>query len=75
MKGIAIDELIALNSKRHIETIMKKAPVQKENAIIEPDFGFDEVTLIKDIEMDFALRAEDLLETLQLSHLIVAPKK
>ncbi|BAI61543.1 hypothetical protein MCP_1471 [Methanocella paludicola SANAE] len=75
MKGIAIDELIALNSKRHIETIMKKAPVQIENAIMEQDFGFDEVALIKDIELDFAMRAEDLLETLQLSHLITAPKK
>ncbi len=74
MTGIAIDELIALNSRRRIEMIMNEAPVHREKAVIEPELDLDEA-FIKDIEMDFAGRAEDLLKTLQLSHLLVAPKK
>jgi hypothetical protein len=75
MAGIAIDELIALNSKRHIETFMNSAPVKKEKVVTEPEPYFDEAAFIKDVEMDFAERAEGLLETLQLSHLFVARKK
>ena len=62
MTGIHIDELIALNSKRRIDVVM------------EPDRAFDVIAFIKNIERDFALEAEDLLEKMELSHLMVSPK-
>ena len=62
MTGIQLDELIALCSKRRIDVLM------------EPDRAFDVVAFIKNIERDFALEAEDLLEKMELSHLMVSPK-
>jgi hypothetical protein len=62
MTGIHIDELIALNSKRRIDVVM------------EPDRAFDVIAFIKNIERDFALEAEDLLEKMELSHLMVSPR-
>jgi hypothetical protein len=62
MTGTHIDELIALNSKRRIDVVM------------EPDRAFDVIAFIKNIERDFALEAEELLEKMELSHLMVSPR-
>jgi hypothetical protein len=62
MTGIQLDELIALYSKRRIDVLM------------EPDRAFDVVAFIRNIERDFALEAEDLLEKMELSHLMVSPR-
>jgi hypothetical protein len=63
MAGRLIDELITLYSMRRVDALM------------EPDHVFDVVAFIRNIERDFALEAEDLLKSMELSHLIVEHKK
>ncbi len=76
MKGIKIDELLARGEKiRSIENnTMNEAPENTGEAVIRPEAEFDEAAYIKDIEKDFALEAKELLVTMQLPHLLVAPK-
>lgn len=76
MKGINVDELLAWNEKLHSmeKSIIDEAPGKVDEAGVMPEAEFDEVAYIKDIERDFSLQAEELLVTMQLSHLLVAPK-
>ncbi|HTY90307.1 MAG TPA: hypothetical protein VMC84_03950 [Methanocella sp.] len=77
MNGIPIDELISWNERlRRIEQMaVDPTPEVDEAAMMPPNSGFEELILIKSMEQDFTLQAEELLETLHLAHLRVPANK
>lgn len=77
MTGIPINDLVNWNEKlRNIESAaIDIAPELNEDAIRNDDIEIDELAFIKSMEKDFALQAESLLESLNLTHLCVGSHK
>jgi hypothetical protein len=77
MQGIPIDELIVWNEKLCLlrQATMKTTPRLNGGQKVTPVAGLDELTLIRDMEREFACQAAGVLERLNLSHLLVQAQK
>lgn len=74
MQGIPIDELILWNEKL---CLLRQATMKTTSGLnrVTPVAGLDELTLIRDMEREFACQAAGVLERLNLSHLLVQAQK
>jgi hypothetical protein len=77
MTGIPINDLVNWNEKlRNLESAaIDIAPELNEDAVQNDNIEIDELAFIKSMEKDFALQAESLLESLNLTHLRVGSHK
>jgi hypothetical protein len=77
MTGIPINDLVNWNEKlRNLESAaINIAPELNEDAVQNDNIEIDELAFIKSMEKDFALQAESLLESLNLTHLRVGSHK